>query len=42
MCLTKSASKNVGFLSQLFAEGNLKPWDNLKIEQNLTNETYCQ
>ena len=39
MYLTKFAVKNVSFLSQLFEEGNLKPWDDIKLECNLTNKT---
>ena len=39
VCLTKFTTKNINFLSQLFEEGNLKPWDDLKNEYNLTNET---
>ena len=27
----KCASKNINFLSQLFEEGNLKRWDDLKL-----------
>ena len=42
MCLTKFAAKNIDFLFQLFQEGSLKPWDDLKIEYNLTNETCFQ
>ena len=42
MCLTKFATKNVDFLSHLFEEGSLKSWNNLKIEYNLTNESYFQ
>ena len=34
---TKFAAENINFLSQLFEEGNLKPWDDLKLENNLTN-----
>ena len=30
--LTKFAVKNINFLSQLCKEGNLKPWDDLKLE----------
>ena len=41
-CLTKHAAKNIDFLSQLFERGSLKPWNDLKIEYNLTNETYFQ
>ena len=37
---TKFAATNINFLSQLFEEGNLKPQDDLKLEYNLTNETY--
>ena len=40
MYLTKFAARNIDFLSQLFEEGNLKPWDHLKLEYNLINETY--
>ena len=36
------AIKNINFLTQLFEEGNLKPGDDLKLESNLTNETYFQ
>ena len=42
MCLTKLAAKNIDFLSQLFEGGSLKSWNDLKIEYNLTNETYFQ
>ena len=42
MCLKKFAAKNIDFLYQLFEEGSLKPCDDLKIEYNLTNETYFQ
>ena len=38
MYLTKFAARNINFLSQLFEEGNLKPWDHLKLEYNLINE----
>ena len=37
MYFTKFAAENINFLSQLFEEGNLKPWDDLKLENNLTN-----
>ena len=40
MCLTKFVAKNINFSSQLFEEGNLKPCDGLKLENNLINETY--
>ena len=40
--LIKFAAKNINFLTQLFEEGNLKPWGDLKLEYNLTNETYFQ
>ena len=40
--LRKITAKNISILSQLFEEGNLKPWDNLKLEHNLTNNTYSQ
>ena len=40
VCLTKFTAKNTDFLSQLFEEGSLKPWDGLQIEYSLTNETY--
>ena len=40
VCLTNVAAKNIDFLSELFEEGSLKPWDDIKIEFNLTNETY--
>ena len=40
--LTKFAAKNIDFLTQLFDEGSLKPWDDLKIEYNLTNQTDFQ
>ena len=42
MCLTKFAAKNIDFSSQLFEGRSLKSWNNLKIEYNLTNETYFQ
>ena len=42
MCLTKLAAKNIDFSSQLFEGGSLKFWNDLKIECNLTNETYFQ
>ena len=42
MCLTKFAAKNIDFLSQLFEGSSLKSWKDLKIEYNLTNETYFQ
>ena len=42
MYLRKINAKNISILSQLFEEGNLKPWDNLKLEYNLTNKTYFQ
>ena len=42
MCLRKLAAKNIDFLSQLFKGGSLKSWNDLKIEYNLTNETYFQ
>ena len=42
MYLRKITAKNISILSQLFEEGNLKPWDNLKLEYNLTNKTYFQ
>ena len=29
--LTKFAAQNINFLSQIFEEGNLKPWDGLKL-----------
>ena len=32
VCLTKFAAKNIDFLSQLFEEASLKPWNDLKIE----------
>ena len=38
--LTKFAAKSINFLSQFFEEGNLKLWDDLKLEYNLANETY--
>ena len=38
MYLTKFAARNINFLSQLFEEGNFKPWDHLKLEYNLINE----
>ena len=40
--LTKFAAKNINFLSQLFKEGKLKPWNDLNREYSLTNETYFQ
>ena len=40
MYLTKFAAKSINFLSQLFEEGNLELWDDLKLEYNLANETY--
>ena len=39
MYLTKFAARNINFLSQLFEEGNLKPWNHCKLEYNLINET---
>ena len=42
VCLTKLTAKNIDFLSQLFDRGSLESWNNLKIEYNLTNETYFQ
>ena len=42
LCLTKFAAKNIDFLSQLFDGASLKSWNDLKIEYNLTNETYFQ
>ena len=42
MYLRKITTKNISILSQFFEEGNLKPWDNLKLEHNLTNKTYFQ
>ena len=42
VCLTKLAAKSIDFLSQLFKGGSLKSWNDLKIEYNLTNETYFQ
>ena len=42
MYLTKFVSKNVDFLFQLFEEGNLKPWDDIELKYNLTNETCFQ
>ena len=42
MYLTRSAAKNINFLSQLFDEGNLKHWRDLKLKYNLTNGTYFQ
>ena len=42
MCLTKLATKNIDFLSQLFEGASLKSWNEYKIEYNLTNETYFQ
>ena len=42
MYLTKFAAKSINFLSQLFEEGNLELWDDLKLEYNLANETYIQ
>ena len=30
--LKKFAAKNINFLSQLLEEGNLTPWDDLKLE----------
>ena len=41
MYLIKFAAKNV-ILCQLFEEGSLKLWDELKFKYNLTNETYFQ
>ena len=40
VCLTNFAARNIDLLSQLFGEGSLKPWDDLKIKYNLTNKTY--
>ena len=42
MCLANFATKVINFLTQLFEEGNLKPWDDLKLEYSLTNETSFQ
>ena len=42
VCLTKFAAKNIDFSSQLLEEGSLKPWGDLKIEYNMTNETSFQ
>ena len=42
MCLTKLATKNIDFLSQLFEGASLKSWNDFKIAYNLTNETYFQ
>ena len=42
MYLTKFAAKNIKFLTQLFEEGNLEPWHDLRLEYNLTNETCFQ
>ena len=39
MCLTKFTAKNIHSLSQLFEGVNLKSWNDLKTEYNLTNET---
>ena len=41
-CSVQFSAKNSNFLSQLFEGDSLKPWNNLKIEYNLTNETYFQ
>lgn len=40
MYLTKSAVKNINFSPQLFEQGNLKTWDDLKLKYNLTNEIH--
>ena len=40
--LTKFAANNIIFLSQLFEEGNLKPWNELNGKYNSKNETYFQ
>ena len=40
--VTKFAAKNINVLSQLLEEGNLKPWDDLKLECNVTSETCFQ
>ena len=40
--LANFATKVINFLTQLFEEGNLKPWDDLKLEYSLTNETSFQ
>ena len=42
MYVTKFAAKNINVLSQLLEEGNLKPWDDLKLECNVTSETCFQ
>ena len=42
MCLTKLPAKNINSLSQLFEGDSLKSWNDLRIEYNLTNETYFQ
>ena len=42
MCLTEFVVKNIDFLSQLFEEGSLKSWNDLKIEYNLMIECYFQ
>ena len=42
MCLIKLAAKHIDFLSQIFEGRSLKSWNDLKIEYNLTNETYFQ
>ena len=38
--LTRFAAKNINVLSQIFEEGNLKPWDDLKLEYTLTTDAY--
>ena len=40
--LTKFAANNIIFLSQLFEEGNLKPWKELNGKYNSKNKTYFQ
>ena len=40
VCLTKFVAKSIAFLSQLFEGGGLKSWNDLKIQYNVTNETY--
>ena len=42
MQLTNFAAKNINFLSELFEAGNLRLWDDLKLQHNFTNETYFQ
>ena len=38
MYLTKFVADNIGFLTQLFEEGNLKLWDGLRLEFHSIND----